>query len=177
MKLEALVSQTDLREFFRSGIPFALVLEKGKVELNEVTLLEIIPQKGIRLEVQGDIEWTVWGIEVPVHFERIRVMLTPKMVKKDERTQLGFDVEVEDMDAKYVPDAVDRYTAERVNTALVTATLPTWDFQDTLDFAFKLPPAVLSSNTVILRAIDGTVCVENDGLHLAVELVARLEQT
>jgi len=181
MKLEAVLSQADLREFVRSGLPFVLALEKGTVEINEVSLLEIVPQKGIRLEAQGDFEWTFWGIEVPVRIERIRVMLTPKMVKRarpgktEEVVQLAFDVEIEDMDAKYIPDALDRYTAERLNKALADATLPAWDFTGTLDFAFKLPPVVQSSNIIILRAVDGTVAVGSE-LHLAVELIARFEK-
>jgi hypothetical protein len=175
MWAEAIFTLTDCEDFIRSMTPLEIVLDEERdrvLFLDRPTRIELIPDRGIALEVSGQLCWSVAGVKVPISVRIARVLLLPTIETRDGQDALVFALHIERADS-VLPDFVDDSITAHVNEALDrTPAHLVWSFTKTLDFHFTLPEALKPTHQVDLAAKWGQVRVTEEALVLAVSFKA-----
>ena len=83
----------------------------------------------------------------------------------------AFQLDVDELDIKYMPEFVDRSVAKRINAALIKyATTIAWNFSKTLTGIVNLPQRLEMVRTLELGAPEGRVEVTEDGIVIGLSV-------
>ena len=105
--------------------------------------LEIVADRGLRMDAPARLRWTIAGVAVPVTVTSARILLIPEIAEREGHDYLSFSFFVEQADLKHVPAFIDDKVVDKVNEALRSegARLE-WKFLDTLTFGCDLPASI-----------------------------------
>jgi len=178
MKLQATVSKSELHALVAQLVPFELDLDGngnssgGVLGFDQLTALELVPEQGLRLTLTGKVTWPVLGIDVPVGIKSVRVLVRLNHEARPT-AQLVVRLTVEEADLAWVPGAVDRSIAERINSELTERHFElAWDFEKLLSHRFAMPEALLTTRALALLVDSSAFRVTSGELRLDVTLHA-----
>jgi hypothetical protein len=174
MRLEAILTGSDLQHALQQLTPLAVALDPGsphrQLSLKPPSEVVLIAGEGLRVVTELTLQWDLIGIRVPVTLRRVVVLLSPRVEQIDGRHALLFGLRIEEADVSAIPAFLRDVLVARVNEALEKADdRIAWRFMDTLDFSFFLPREVLPLTQMRVYARGGEVRIEADGLHLSIE--------
>jgi hypothetical protein len=183
MLLQATLGLDDLTDALQRFTPLEIRL--GDLEGKERTLfveppsrVTLVPERGLRVETNARLSWTVAGVAVPVTIQAAQLLLLPEIVQKDGRDVLRFQLVLESADLKHVPAFLDAKVVEQVNEALqADDARPTWDFLKTLSFAVALPQRLRSARSFELEARWGAVNVSDTAVVFTVSYDSAVHAT
>ena len=177
MWIETILTARDCADFVASITPLrvdlgedrALVIERPKT-------VEIVPDKGLRLQTAGYVAWKVARMKVPVAFRVASLLLQPSVEKRKGRDALCFRARIEELDVKVLPNFADESLLDRINDRLAEQDdLLVWRFVERLDFHMAMPERIESPHAIHIRTKWGQVKITAEALVLAISLEMRGE--
>jgi hypothetical protein len=175
MWIEAILTPRDCTDFIASITPLTVDLGMGRMlVVSRPRRVELVPDKGLRVQTVGHVVWTVAGVKLPVNIRVASLLLTPSIEKRDGRDALGFRVRVEKLDFTVLPDFIDETVLHRINDVLGKHDdALVWRFPQTFDRYVALPPRIESACGVDIRTRWGHVRITESALVLAVSFDMR----
>jgi len=170
--IEIVLGTRDCADFVASLTP--LTLELGGPDRVLVVEppedVEIVADKGLRMSAAGHVVWTALGMKLPLRARVGSLLVTPAIVKVDERDALGLRVRVEKLDVGVFPGTV----LHRINDMLAKYDdALVWPFARTLDRRVRLSSRVLSADAVDVHVKWGHVKITEGAMALAISIEAR----
>jgi hypothetical protein len=175
MWIEAILTPRDCTDFVGSITPLKVGLGGERMLIVEPPRrVELVPDKGLRLQTAGNVIWTVAGVKVPVKFRVASLLLTPSIEQRDGRDALALRARIEKLDVKVLPDFVDDTVLHRINDALAKADeVLVWRFSKMFDRQLALPQRIESSSAIDVHSRWGQVRITESALVIAVSLDVR----
>jgi hypothetical protein len=189
MLLLAIIEKDELATLVRSMTPLRIAIDgrRGRsVTLREPDLVELVPDRGLRLRGDAHIMWDVAGVGLGVRVQAWQVLLIPKVAPAPSgnaggRRVLLLEPLVEELDLKLVPSFLDDKLASAIRDGIAQAQgRLAWDFARALTKRVPLPAERMETggaplHALQLEATDGMVAISDRELRLAVRYEARLE--
>ncbi|MDB4998641.1 MAG: hypothetical protein JWM74_6073, partial [Myxococcaceae bacterium] len=165
------------------AMPITLDLddEGNHVTLHEPKSVELIPDRGLRVECAANVLWTVLGIQVPITLHKVTAILRPEIVKGEHGDKLVFGLVIEHADFAGVPTMIDDHLTDKINEAVEAEHLDlSWDFSESLSGAFPMPASLRPLDTLSLTVAWGKLRVTEEAFVLAISFhsdISRHETT
>ena len=175
MWIEAILTPRDCADFIASITPLTVDLGMDRMlVVARPRRVELVPDKGLRVQTVGHVVWTVAGVKLPVNIRVASLLLTPTIEKRDGRDALGLRLRVEKLDFSVLPDFIDETVLHRINDVLGKhdETL-VWRFPHTFDRYVGLPKRIESATGIEVHTRWGKVRVTESALVLAVSFDVR----
>ena len=175
MWIEAILTPRDCSDFVESITPLTVDLGQDRMlVVARPRRVELVPDKGLRVQTVGHVVWTVAGVKLPVNIRVASLLLTPSIEKREGRDALGLRVRVEKLDFSVLPDFIDETVLHRINDVLSKHDdALVWRFPRTFDHFVALPKRVESATGVDIHTRWGKVRVTESALVLAVSFDVR----
>jgi hypothetical protein len=153
--------------------------DRSFLELEEPTLIEMVPGRGVRVVCSGRVRYALGPIAVPLTMRRLSVLLVPEIVEgRTGQPALGFGIEIEDSDLELLPGLVEGAIAHRVNPALTPAESPLrFELADALTKSFKLPERLEPLDCFGIKMRQASIVVDDEGLSLSITLDLAISRT
>jgi hypothetical protein len=177
MKLSATLARDEIALVLESLTPMRVSLdaERGRAIYFERPSVELVRDRGIRLQGAARVEWEVAGLAIPVAVQDWQVLV---QVRVSPRRVIAFDPILEVLDLRHCPGVVENKLASVIDGSLAKARdRLLWDFGRTLSRRFWLPARVEPSRALDLVVVGGAVTVTSADLHLSIELTPRVPTT
>lgn len=176
MQLNVTLSRVELRLLVQDLIPLEIDLHENEADrsliLNELLHLELVPDQGVRIEMSGELHWSVLGVPVSVPINSL-CLLARMTHQKRTHANLVIELIVEKSDVAWLPGLVDKGIAERINHEIRARNLQVaWDFENLLTHTFAMPRALRSAENLGLRVRSSSFRVTESSVHLDVEVGA-----
>lgn len=176
MQLNASLSKTDIRLLLEQMLPLKIDLD-GKdgnrlLVFDRLEALSLVAERGIRVELSGEVIWPVLGLDVPVRIKSLSALIG---LSRETRPQANLlvGVELEDADLAWVPGVVDQGITERINKELRERQSGlAWNFEKLLSHSFGLPDALRSAESISLAVASSSFHVAAEQITLGVALQA-----
>jgi hypothetical protein len=166
------LSRRHLIEGLGTFLPIRLGLGGGGwVEVEAIDSVRYEPKRGLTVSCEARAHYPLPLL--PDHFTIKRAILTvsPKVVPGDNGPVLGFELEFEEFDVKYLPELFDDVLAARLNRVLrERLRRVAWDFSRSLGHSLDLPKKLLRPRGVVLGPVAGSVEVAVEGIVFHVSL-------
>lgn len=175
MKIEAHIEHGTLARLLRELSPVRIHMEPPEegtrwLELDEPSLIQPVPGRGLRLEAAGRFRFDLWRIPLRMQIRRLVLVLEPVVIEHERSPRLAFAMELERGDLVGVPRAVERLLVRRINRALRPRdTRMVWGFGETLSHRFTMP-RLEPIDGLSLEATTGDVRVDHESVHFSVTL-------
>jgi len=174
MQLNACLSKTDIRILLEQFLPLQIDLD-GKdgnrlLVFDRLESLSLVAERGIRVELSGEVIWPVLGLEVPVRIKSLSALIR---LSRETRPQANLivGVELEEADLAWVPGVVDQGITDRINKELRERQSGlTWNFEKLLSHNFALPDALRSAESLKLVVDSSSFQVSDEQIILGVAL-------
>jgi hypothetical protein len=175
MWIEAILTPRDCTDFIGSITPLSVDLGMDRrLVVARPRRVELVPDKGLRVQTVGHVVWTVAGVKLPVNIRVASLLLTPSIEKRDGRDALGFRLRVEKLDFSVLPDFIDETVLQRINDVLGKHDdILVWRFPHTFDRYLSLPKRIESASGVEIHTRWGKVRITESALVLAVSFDVR----
>jgi hypothetical protein len=180
MWLQAAFSREDVVLLAEQLFPIHLAVEDGDkdgrhVYLARPRILEMVVDKGLRVQMRARVRWPVLGIDVPIDVPNVTALFTVQMAQLDGEAVFSLVPEIEALDVTHIPDFVAHGLMGSINAAIAKdhAAL-TWRFTRTLDFRIPIPEADARARRLHLAAKWGDVRVTADGVTVVATLTAEV---
>ena len=176
MHVETFVDAPTLERLVRQLAPVRIHMtppeeQERWVELEEPSLCELVPERGLRVVTRGRFRIRLAGFAPTFRIRRVQLVLEPLVRVRDDRAELAFAIELEGGDVARVPRFLDRRIVARVNAALTPKdTRLVWGFAETLSGSFGLTPRLEPLDRFEVEAGRGKVEVSEDGVRFRVGL-------
>ncbi len=176
MWIQCAISRDDFAQVLNKVLPLRVQLEPGTATsgvfyLSKAKHVSLVPDRGLRIRVQGHIQWPVLGVSVPVTLREVQLVLEPHIVGKGRKQRLTFIPVVEQADVVAVPGFVEHWLIPKLNKQLASPSSEfAWKFMNTLHLDFPLPAQLDPVRKMGLRVNWGEVKVTRDALSLALSL-------
>ncbi len=178
--ISAELSEGDLARLLNELLPMTLDLDPLGVDsggrwirFNEPTLVDFVPNRGLRVQTSAQLQWTALGIKVPVSVTNVELFFEP-LIGSDERgPKLLFRPEIKAADFKHLPGFADRALTSLINKALaVQGDILGWHMGESMQHTVPLPPNLTPVSAFAMAAGEVSVEVKERSflLHLDVEL-------
>ncbi len=171
MWIEGIFTKEDISGILTQAMPITLDLDDAgnHVTLHEPKSVELIPERGLRVECAANVLWTVLGIQVPITLHKVTALLRPEIVKGDHGDKLVFGLLIEHADFAGMPAMIDDRLTEKINEAVEAEHLDlSWDFSETLGGAFPMPASLRPLDTLSLNVAWGKLRVTEEAFVLAI---------
>jgi hypothetical protein len=182
MILSAIITKDDLSALIASLMPLRIAIDERRgrsVTLSRPSLIELVPDQGLRLRGSAQIAWDALGVPIPVTLQTWQALLIPKIVVPhgSGRTRiLAFEPIIEELDLKLVPGFLDDKIADAIQEGIEEHKHKlAWDFSRALSKRLPLP-ARMGPAMFEIAATEGRVQVTDKELRLAVRFEARIEK-
>lgn len=175
MWIEAILTPRDCTDFIGTITPLRVDLGGDRMlVVAPPRRVELVPDKGLRLQTAGHVVWTIAGVKVPVSIRIASLLLTPSIEQREDRDALTFRARVERLDVRVLPDFIDETVLQRINDTLAKHDeVLVWRFSKTFDRRFALPKRIESQAAIEVHTKWGQVRITESALVLAVSLDVR----
>jgi len=184
MKIDVLLNRATIAKVIHDFAPVRIHLtptdeDRNYIELEEPTLIEMVPGRGVRVVCSGRIRYALGPVALPLSMRRLSLLLVPEVVSgRRGGPALGFGIHIEDSDLELVPGLVEGAIAHRVNPAMTPAESPLrFELGEALSKAFKLPERLEPLDTFGIKARDASIVVDEQGLTLSIALDLSISRT
>ncbi|MAQ16423.1 MAG: hypothetical protein CMN30_16730 [Sandaracinus sp.] len=182
MRVEAHLSHATLARLIRELAPIRIHMappEEGTrwLELEEPSLIQPVPGRGLRLQSSGRFHFDVAGVPLNVRIKRLSLVLEPQIAERDGRRCMVFAIDLEEGDLANVPKLLERPLVKRLNHALSPKnTKMTWNFSETISNRFELPDRLEPLDALAIASRDAEVTVDAEALHFVFALELHIER-
>ena len=180
MLVTAVVTKDELVRLVEAFTPLRLLIDERRgrsVVLGRPSLIELVPDRGLRLRGDARIAWDVAGVAIPVTIQRWQILLAPRVVTRGRARVVALEPRMEELDMKLVPgflgDKIVMLIREGVSQNLERLG---WDFGRALSRRLDLPPMVGPARVFELVATDASVAVTAAELRVSVTFDAAVER-
>ncbi|MBX3192556.1 MAG: hypothetical protein KF819_36565 [Labilithrix sp.] len=178
MRLSAVLTRDDLASLIESMTPLRIELKarpRRYVLLGPPSLVELVPNAGLRVRGSARFTWNVAGVAVPVTLRAWQALLAPSVAVRDGAHVLVLEPALEALDFERLPAFVDQRIAQAINDGIAKQRERLmWNFTRTLSYAHALPEALSPTSRFELRPAGGTVIVTASEVRLTVDFRARV---
>ncbi len=169
--LTATIYEATLVELLGQLFPLTVKIDEKRARFLQVEKpahVGFVKGEGLRIHTSAEVQWSVAGLPLRFVLRRLSAMIRPVIVEDALGGKLVFKVELEDVDLKGVPAAIDHSLVATVNGRLAAmGDKLGWDFGKTLRRTIPLPPSMDPVEAFQLRAQEGEVVVESDHLRFS----------
>ncbi len=175
MKASLSFSATDLDTLARSFVPLQIDLSHRDhgtrvISVHKLHSLELVPDRGVRLVGEADIEWTVLGVRVPARISDLSVLIHVAVNVR----RLDFRFEIERGEVKHVPDLIEGTLMARINESLMTkGAKPAFRFARMVEREIKLPSMLGPPRDLLLSDAIGELWIDKEQLTFTVDVDMR----
>lgn len=184
MYIEFVLQRNDIVRFIGELAPVRIHMTEAErdrrwLELDKPTEVTLVPLRGVRIQTSGRLKYAVAGVKVPATIRSMTLMLVPELSLDDhERPALGFKLQIEDADLKFIPGLVDDRLIKLVNDSLnPDTTHMIWRFGALLTRALPITERLDPLDHLHLVADGADVHVDEDQLRLRVRCLAALSRS
>lgn len=173
MWLEAVLTEDDVRAVARQFSPLEIRLgTDGRLALSRPLSVSLVPGRGVEVVCNGQLDWPVLGMHVPVAMEKLTAMVVPALAPsgRDGEHALVLRLAIERAGVSHLGFVDERITALLNDELARHHTELTWNFARVLTHTFSLPASLLSAETVSLEVRSGEIKVTRKGMALAVQM-------
>lgn len=182
MWIQFTLSRDDLARALNTMLPLRIQLspgtaDSGVIYLGKARHVSLVPQRGLRIRVRGNIRWPVLGVKVPVTLREVQMLLEPRIVGRGPRQRLVFLPMVEEADVAMVPGFLEHWLIPKLNEQLARPESElAWNFKKTLHQDFDAPAQLSPVNRMGLRANWAAIRVNDEAMTLAMSLRFKAER-
>lgn len=194
MKITARLDETTVKQLLSELLPARVLLDADDVppgavaaaavaaassaestrwiQIEPARQVDFVAGEGLRIEVNGQLQWSAAGVPLPMTFNSAQLMLRPAVVVDDTGGRLIFHPSLEALDLKNVPGFVDSGVLGFVNKRLgAQGDALAWHFSKTLALQFPLPATLVPLDKFQLAASVGEVEVLADAIVFSITFV------
>jgi hypothetical protein len=171
MWIEGIFTKDDINRILTRAMPLTIALddEGNHVTLHEPKSVELIPDRGLRVQCAAHLLWKVLGIQVPITLHTVTALLRPAIEKTEKGESLVFGLVIEHADFAGIPSVIDDHLTDKINVALEAEHLDlAWNFSETLSGAFALPESLRPLDKLSLDVAWGKLRITEEAFVMAV---------
>ena len=168
----------ELIRALRDFLPMRLLLgtlegadDLAWVQIDAIETATFVPRRGLRMTCAALFHYPLPIVPDDFTVKHVSLEMIPAVVAGPDGPVLAFQLDVDELDIKYMPEFVDRSVAKRINAALIKyATTIAWNFSKTLTGIVNLPQRLEMVRTLELGAPEGRVEVTEDGIVIGLSV-------
>lgn len=131
--------------------------------------IAFVPRVGLRMTCSGTLHYPLPILPDEYIIKLGRVVVRPSIAQRDDGPVMLFDLGLEALDIRLVPEFLDDHILEKVNERLrLQASRIAWPFTRTLTRTFGLGQRLTLADHVAFATRGGALEVTDDGLVLTV---------
>ena len=180
MRLVAVVTKEDLVALIESFTPLTIAIDERRgrtVTLGRPQTIELVPERGLRLQGDAQIQWDVAGVPIPVTVQDWQVLLVPRVAIRGDERVVALDPIVERLDLKLVPGFIDGRISSAIRDAITSKRDKlAWGFARTLSKRLHLSARIGPARQFQIAAVAAAISVSDGDLRLAVRFEPSVER-
>lgn len=173
MRITASWSADELFRFLAQLFPVDVRLgetDERRLRLRPPESFEMVPGSGVRLRTRADLFWPLPLVEDGLALPTVTALAVPRIVDRDGWT-LAVGLRLEHVDLAVLPRSVASAMSAGISGALERVGVEVaWGYADTLGVDIALPGTIVPPRTFKLRADEGSVRVDSEGLTIEAPL-------
>jgi hypothetical protein len=181
MHISARLDLTALRRLLDQLLPVTIRLddddEQRWIRIDPARSVDFAAGTGVRIDVSGQLAWTVAGVVVPLTIHSAQLLLTPLVVGKGSEGRLVFRPSLEKMDLKNVPGLIDSGITGLVNRRLESeGDKLAWHFGRDVATRFPLGKDFVEAESFVMATGAASVHVLADAIAFDLPLSMAFER-
>jgi hypothetical protein len=147
------------------------------IRIDPARNVDLVPGEGLRIDVGGQLAWTVAGVAVQLTIHSAQLLLAPQVVDRGGDGRLVFRPSLEKMDLKNVPGVIDSGVTALINRRLeAEGDKLAWHFDRDISNRFPLGADFAEGETFVLGGGAASVEVLTDAIVFDLPLEMAFER-
>jgi hypothetical protein len=152
--------------------------EPRVIDIASPELISLVPGKGLLVRTSARIAWPLLGLSVPLKVTTGSLLLYPKIVRRGDTIGVQFDIKLDGVELKSVPQFMGSGIVDRVNASLEKGNeARVWNVSKTLTRIIPLPKFLVPETKLHLEVMAGRLEIRGDRLVLSVDVLPTVVQT
>ncbi len=178
MEIAITLHRDELARAVRDFLPMRLQIgnfaetdDPAWVQIDAIEEVEFMPGRGVRVRCAARVHFPLPILPDDFTVQHTVFEIVPAILAGPDGPVLAFQLDVQDLELKYLPEFVDRAVLKRLNAALVEhAGAIAWNFGKRLGRIIALPVRVQLVRTLALSAPSGAIEVTTDRILVRLSL-------
>lgn len=162
------ISRSELKELLKSAFPIHVAISadgEAWVEVTELDGIKYEPGHGIVLRCAARVNYPIPVLPDTFTLSEVAITVMPVIVEREGKTFMQFNVDVSELDLKFIPGFVDDVISDKINDAIRDkAHKIAWNVSKTLDRLIRFPERLSLLRGIELGPVRATMEVANEGL-------------